>query len=337
MMTLRAGVLAFVLGLASVASAEPAAPDPRAKAKATYEQAERAAAELRFGEALAGYDAVLSLDPSAPFARMARARAADLRAHAEGDFAPLARLEAVRRTPAPDRATIEALERDAATFPPGRVRAEARLIVAEAFWHRFDEPSRAAAALGQAIEDPSADKLTRALALNELAALERERGDLAAAYRAVSRFPDLVPSLYAEIGRLVRRERLARVAAGVLGALGLVFAVSVVRLLRKPGRDPEAIVRAVIRPSSVAFALYLGGAAAILVRHHGEGDVRPFLWLGFGVLGVDIAARAWRLGSRDGRAAARVGRAIVCMLGVLAAAFLSLEGANAGYLESFGL
>ncbi|MRG94955.1 hypothetical protein [Polyangium spumosum] len=337
MFTLRAGVFVLLLGLAASARAEPAAPEPRARAKTSFERAERAAAELRFGEALAGYEAVLSIDPSAPFAKVARARAADLRAHAEGDFAPLARLEAVRRTPSPDRATIEALARDAATFPPGRVRAEAWLIVAEAFWHRFGAPDRAASALGEAIADPSADKLTRALALNELVALERERGDLAAAHHVVSRFPDLVPSLHAEIGRLVRREKLARAAAGVLGLLGLIGAFSIARLFRRPGRDPEAIVRAVVRPSSVAFALYLGGAAAILVRHHGDGDVRPFLWLGFGVLGVDIVARAWRLGSRDGRAAARIGRAALCMIGVLAVAFLSLEGANAGYLESFGL
>jgi len=334
---LRAGVLAFVLALASLARAEPDAPDPRARAKAAYELAERAAAELRFGEALAGYDAVLSIDPSAPFAKQARTRAADLRAHAEGDFAPLARLEAVRRDPAPDRAAIEALARDVASFPPGRVRAEARIIVAEALWHRFGEPSRAAAALAEAIADPSADKLTRALALNELVALERERGDIRAAARAIAPFPDLVPNLHAEIQRLVRRLYLTRVASAVLGLLALVGALSIVRLVRAPGRDPEAIVRAVIRPASVAFALYLGGAAALLVRLHGEGDVRPFLWLGFGVLGVDVVARAWRLGSKDTRATARVGRAVVCAIGVLAAAFLSLEGANAGYLESFGL
>ncbi len=330
----RAGVLVAVLGLASAAQATE---QPREKARAAYQQAERAAAELRFGEALAGYEAVLTIDPSAPFAKVARSRAADLRSHAEGDFAPLARLEAVRRNPDQDRAAIEALARDASAFPPGRVRAEAQLIVAEAFWHRFGEPARAAGALGEAVADPAADRLTRALALNELVALERERGDLGAAYRVVSRFPDLVPSLHAEIARLVRRVFLARVAAATLGLLALVGASSIVRLLRAKGRDPEAIVRAVIRPGSVAFALYLGGAAAILVRLYGEGDVRPFLWLGFGVLGVDIVGRAWRLGSRDGRTAARVGRAVACALGVLAAAFLSLERANAGYLESFGL
>ena len=61
------------------------------------------------------------------------------------------------------------------------------------------------------------------------------------------------------------------------------------------------------------------------------------LWLGVGVLGVDLAARAWRIGSRDGRPIARAARAVVCAAGVLAVAFLALERADAGYLESFGL
>jgi len=335
-MSLRRASCALLI--AAIYLTNPARADtPRERARAAYDRAERAAAELRFGEALAGYDEVMSIDPSAPFAKVARARATDLRAHAEGNFEPLARLEAIRRDPNRDRSAIDALARDAATFPPGRVRSEAQLVAAEAFLHRFHDPDAAARTLDAAIADPSADRLTRALALNQRASLEQSRGDLRAAYRAVSRYPDLVPSLYKELGRLMRRIWIARVAFGALGLLALVGLASIVRLLRAPGRDAEEVVRAIVRPGSVAFALYLGGAAALLVRHHGEGDVRPFLWLGFGVLGVDVIARAWRLGARDGRTIARTGRALACIVGVLAVAFLSLERANAGYLESFGL
>jgi tetratricopeptide (TPR) repeat protein len=330
-------VLAAVLGFAAAARADaPAESDARARAKVLFDEAERAAADLRFAEALAAYEQAANVDPAAPFARVARVRAADLASHAEGNFAPLARLEAVRRRPDTDRATIDALARDASSFPDGRVRAEARVCVADALWHRFGALDQAATALDQALADPAADKLTRALAVNELVALERQRGALDAAYRAVSRFPDLAPALRVEVARLVRRVWLRRGSTVLLGLLAAVGVASFARLARRR-RDLDAAMRAVIRPRSMAFTLYLGGVAALLVRLHGDGDVRPFLWLGLGVLGMDAIARAWRLGAVDTRAPARIARAVFCVAGVLAAAFLSLERADAGYLESFGL
>jgi len=334
--SLAASLALVTVGLSGRAFGAEAA-DAKARARAAYEQAERAAAGLDFKAALAGYEEALSLDPSGPLARIARARASDLSAHAEGAFVPLARLEAVRRRPSPERPEIDALARDAEGFPPGRVRAEARLVVAEALWHRFEDKPAAARALDAALSDESADKLTRSLALHELVALERERGDLPAAHRAVTRFPDLAPALLAEISRLVRRVFLARLSVVIVAVAAAIGLASIVRLLRRDPGDPETIIRRVVKASSVAFALYLGGAAAILVRYHGDGDVRPFLWLGLGVLGVSIVAHAWRRGSRDDRAFARLGRALFCGLAVLAVAFLSLERANAGYLESFGL
>jgi hypothetical protein len=95
--------------------------------------------------------------------------------------------------------------------------------------------------------------------------------------------------------------------------------------------------REVVRPVAIGFALYLGAAGAVLVRLYGAGDVRPFLWLGAGVLAMDVIARSWRLGSSEQRPAARIVRALACAAGVIAVAFLALERADAGYLESFGL
>jgi tetratricopeptide (TPR) repeat protein len=329
-------IAALLLSASSRADAPEPSEDRRARARAMFEEGERATAELRFAEALAAYEKVMTIDPGAPFAKLARIRAADLTAHREGGFAPLARLEAVRRRPDADRATIDALARDVATFPAGRVRGEARLVVAEAYWHRFGEIDLAASALGEVLADGAADRLTRALAMNELVALERQRGDLEAAHRAVESVPDLVPALRAEISRLMRRVLLRRIAIGMVAVLGAIGLASIARLLLRT-RDPERVMRSVVRPLAVGFALYLGGAAAILVRLHGDGDARPFIWLGLGVFGVDVVARAWRLGSGDTRALARTGRAVACAAGVLAVAFLSLEGANAGYLENFGL
>jgi tetratricopeptide (TPR) repeat protein len=325
---------------AAIALVLPARADEasKARAQARFEAAEQAAAELRFADALAGYRAAAAEDPSASFARLARARAEDLETHAEGGFVPLARLEAVRRDPrkSGDRAVIEALERDLAGFPDGRVRAEARLVVAEAWWHRLGDPRRAIAPLEAVAGDASADRLTRGLGLTELTAVERDLGDLDAARAAVDRYPDLAPGVRTEVIRLHRRARARVAAVGLLAALAIVGAASFVRAARKLGGVGE-VQRAVVRPLAVAFSLYLGGAAAVLVRLRGDGDPRPFVWLGLGVLAMDVVARTWRLGSGAGRAPARAGRAILCAAGVLAAAFLAVERVDPSYLEGLGL
>jgi hypothetical protein len=95
--------------------------------------------------------------------------------------------------------------------------------------------------------------------------------------------------------------------------------------------------RAVLPPLAVAFSLYLGGAAAVLVRLRGDGDPRPFVWLGLGVLAVFAVARAWQLGWGVGGPSARAARALLCVAGVIAAAFLAVERTNASYLEGLGL
>lgn len=338
-----AGALAFALGailivaLASSARAETG-DDAPAAAQRSFDRAEVAFQEQRFAEALAAYREATALDPSARFVLTARARAADLEAHAEGDFAPLARLSAVRRDPAKsgDRATIEALERDVAAFPPGRVRGEAELVVADAWWHRLGDPRRALAPLEAAVTDDTGDRLTRSLALGALARLHRDLGDLDAALAVVERFPDLAPATRDEVRTLARRARLRGASITLLGALGVVGLASFVRAARRLG-GLGALPRAVLPPLAVAFSLYLGGAAAVLVRLRGDGDPRPFVWLGLGVLAVSAVARAWRLGWGTGGPLARVARALACAAGVIAAAFLAVERIDASYLGSLGL
>ena len=335
----RLFALAFVSFVSTTSfAAQNNSPDDRsARARAAYERAERASADLHFADALSAYEEAMTLEPSAPYVRIARARVADLRAHAEGDFRPLARLESVRRRPSVTRDEIEQLARDAEQFPPGRVRSEVQLVVAEAYWHRFGAPDLAANALEKALSDTSADRLTRALALSELVALERERDRLDAAVHAVSRFPDLAPNLRAELGRLVRRLWIGRIAMGLVATVLLVGVLAVFRAIFWLRRDADVVLREAVRTSSMAFALYVGGVGSMLVKWHGEGDVRPFLWLGLGMLAIDIAARGWRAGFVDERFGGRLCRAMTCGVAVFAVAFLALQYADAAYLETLGL
>jgi tetratricopeptide (TPR) repeat protein len=333
----RAAAALLAAGLLLAGAAQAGDTAARAAAEASFARAEAAAKARHFAEAVAAYRAAIEADPSAPVAAPARARIEDLEAHAEGGFAPLARLDEVRRDPqkAGDRAAIEALTRDAEAFPPGRVRAEARVFVAEAWWHKLGDPVRAVTALEAAVSDPSGDRLTRSLALAELASLRRERGEIGAALRMAERDPTLSPSLLAQLRRLVRRERLRLGAEVVLAALVLVGAASIARLAMK-ARDVRDLPSQLVRPIGVAFALYLGGAGAVLVRVHGDADARPFVWLGLAVLALDVIARAFRLAAGR-RALVRAVWAAACVAGVAAAAFLAVLWTSVDYLDGIGL
>lgn len=312
---------------------------PRDAAQAAFKRAEAASRDMRFQEALEAYEEVAAKDPTAPFAPAARVRAAELREHAEGHFEPLAKLEAVRRDPAKnrDRASIEALERDARGFPEGRVRSEAMLVVSQAYEHGLGEPERALAALEAILADPAADRGTRALALSEAVGLYRAKGDLQAAIGAVSRAPELLPNLTREVRAAVRRARIADACLGVLAVLAVLGAWGGIRSVRRLG-DVRALVPAALRPGAIAFAFYVGAGGAVFVRLQGDGgDPVPFLLLGAAIVGVGAVVRLWGMGDprrTRGRAALRAG---VGVLGVLAVAYLILWKSNGEYLAPLGL
>jgi hypothetical protein len=90
--------------------------------------------EGAFERALANQRSCMERAPYGSWARSARLRIGWISARSEGAFEPLARLQRVRGDPklGGDRAAVEALARDADSFPPGRVRAEARMFAAEA-------------------------------------------------------------------------------------------------------------------------------------------------------------------------------------------------------------
>ncbi|EYF00076.1 hypothetical protein [Chondromyces apiculatus] len=311
-------------------------PTPRVRAQARFAEAEQAAAQFRFAEALGGYREALAIDASAPFARLARSRVAFLEAHAEGDFGPLSHLEALRRDPGRlgDAAAAEGFGREVAGFPPGQVRVEARLLLADALEHRLGRADQALEVLEAVLDDPATDALKRALTLGRVVEIHRSRGDLEAARAAVKQHPGVAPALEAEVVRVARRETLRWVAGAVLG---LVALAALGALAKAKAATREAALREAATPLLVGAALYVGGAGAILAKVHGGADPRPFVWLGVGVLGVALAGRALRVALPELGSAGRTSWSLCCALGVLAAAYLALERADAGYLLSFGL
>lgn len=311
----------------------------REAARAAFTRAETAARELRFADALAAYEEAATRDPTAPFAPTARVRAADLRAHSEGGFEPLAALEAVRRDPAKNRSreAIEDLERAARTFPEGRVRSEALLVVAQAYAHVFEDPRHAIAALEPLLVDPHAERTTRALALSELVAQHRQLGDLGGALASVERAPDLLPTLTLEVRAEVRRVKLAKACAAALGALVLAALWGGARAARRLG-DIRKLAPLVLRPGVLAFAFYLGAAGALFVRFHGgEGDPMPFLGLGLGVAFTSILVRLWSAGAPHSSRPRAALRASLGAVAVLAVAYLILWRASPDYLKPLGL
>jgi hypothetical protein len=295
-----------------------------------------------FAQALMHDRASVAAAPESAWAQRAADRIVWLSAHAEGGFAPLARLEQVRRSPAlaSDAAAIDALARDADAFPPGRVRVEARMLVAEAWLGRMQTPEHASDALAllRAVsEDPEADPLTARLAEREIvdALVAQDRLEDAAA-EADSHANRLDPRFVKQTRRLVRRRGMRHAALFELAGFAALAGTALLRArLRGALGETGAALRRVA-PVAIAFALYLGATGGILASAYETGNAMPFVLFGLSVLPLVFLARAWAaVGSA--RATARAGRALFCAVSVLAAAFLLLDVVNPTYLEGFGL
>lgn len=214
-----------------------------------------------FSQSLADYRTVSDLAPSARWARNARNRIEWLNAHAEGGFAPLARLRRLGhdglRTSYP--VAIDALGRDAESFPPGPVRAEARMRVAEAWLQRPDRRSDGYAELRRVIADPSSDGTNLMLAKTDLVDSLVADGDvLGAQAEAHERDRGAVePALVQRVDRLSRRWVARRVAMIVLA----LSAVSLALLSLGVFMTRERAVRSPLYGSAAAATLLMSLAA----------------------------------------------------------------------------
>ena len=141
---LAAALVLFSFVLTSSSARGLGETNSRELALRALEQAERDDAAFAFAPALVHYEEALRLDPTMPRAMAAEMRAKTLRGRAEGAYAPLVVLERVRRDPnlASDATTIDALLAASLRFPPGVVRVEAWVLVAEAYHSGYRDATR---------------------------------------------------------------------------------------------------------------------------------------------------------------------------------------------------
>ncbi len=334
MRVLLAGLVVLTLLSPRTASAQVA--EERAAAEAILTRAEQDDDAFAFARALAGYDEGRKRDPGSRRAPRAEARAAMLRAHAEGDFGPLTELERVRRDPrlSSDPQAIDTLVQHAEGFPPGLVQLEVWVLAAEAYSNRFERPADAERLLARVVASPIADRVTTQKAARDLVALRVGRKDLGAAEAAVQLAGGRAdPALGREVRRLERRRTLHLAAILALAGMGLLAA----RRALTGGRVAQA--RAALGRAwrlIVGYALYVAAGGALLASGYERGTASPFVWFGVALVPVLLVARAWGAAGGPGRAA-RIGRSSLCAAGALGAAFLVLERVDAGYLESMGL
>ncbi len=328
------GATALLWGWCRVAAAESAAD---AETLLQLAQADEDAGA--FAQALRHDRAAIAAAPGSVWAERAADRIAWLDGRSEGNFAPLATLEHVRRHPelASDPAAVEALAHDAESFPPGLVRVEARMFVAEAWLGRLHRPADALAQLHAVSDDPEADPLTSRLAEREIVDTLVGDGRLSSAcWEATAHASRLDPRFVKQTQALVRRRKLRGVALAELGAFTLLVGIALLRAFRRGALGEARTALRRLAPVAVAFAVYLAAAGGVLASQYESGNASPFVGLALAVLPLLFVARAWGAVGSD-RAAARAGRAILCAVSVLAAAFVLLYSVNPAYLEGFGL
>jgi hypothetical protein len=261
-------------------------------------------------------------------------------ARADSAVASLAaRLGEIRDDPtlSSDPAAIEGLAVLAADAPATSVRAEARMVVAEAWLGRLNRTEDAVRMMRLVASDPEADALTARLAEREIVDVLIARGEIQSAVREVSAHESLVdPKFARQVRKLERRVWLRATALGVIGAFASLATLALVRAKRRRTLGPALAVLRGFAPVAVSFAAFVGITGGLLASQFEAGNATPFLFLGAAVAPLALLGRTWgAVGSAH--VAARAGRAFACAASTLSTAFVLLDYCNPMYLEGFGL
>jgi hypothetical protein len=313
--------------------------DPGAVAEAHFRLATLDEEEGALARALDEDRAAVVTAPGSRWARSAGARASWLTARSEGAFVPLVRLMTVwrDRDAAGDEEVVQALANDAEAFPPGVVRGEARMFVADAWLHRLHRPEDAKRELARVRDDPSGDAQSITFASRELAEELVAEGALDAAIAELGAHPSrFEPAFAGQVRRLRLRRRLGRVAAVELAAYAVLVAMTVLRAWRT-SRLALAL-RPLLRPAALAIQVggcVIGvGALVLLVRSAGPGV--PVVALGVAALPVLVAASVWQaVGSRS--RLATIARSSLAGVSLVALAFLVVACLRPAVLDRLGV
>jgi hypothetical protein len=250
-----------------------------------------------------------------------------------------ARLDRMRNDPelVHDAAAIEALARDAESFPPGTVRDQARMFVAEAWLGRLQRPDDAILELRRVAHDPGADALTARLAEREIVDALAAAGHLVEAAAEAHAQADLLDPLFVRrVSKLLFRRWIRGAAIAVLGTFGTLAAAALAKAQRRGALGHARVALRVLAPMAVLFAAFVAVGGGLLASSYESGNAYPFLLLGGALLPLVLVARAWSAVGSE-RPLARAARVVLCGVGVFATAFLLLDMVSPEYLEGFGL
>lgn len=249
--------------------ATAATDDPAAVSEAYFRLGALDEDDAAFAQAVIHYRQSIAARPanaSARWVRNAASRVQWLSAHSEGDFAPLTRLYRFKRDPAlaANPAAIDALARDTDSFPPGSVRAESRLLVANAWLGPLHRPRDAIPLFRQVTTDPTADGMNLRFAERGLVDALIADGQVDAAMKEGRvHAAELDPQVVSRLLRLERRRTLLRAAQIEVAAFVVFVVVGVVyrRWRRRAGRAVPRLPWSIARVASVLW----GAVTAIAV------------------------------------------------------------------------
>lgn len=263
-----------------------AAEDPDAAGEAYYRLGILDEEDDELSRALTDYRRSLgakSVTAGGAFASEASKRMQWLAVRSEGNYAPLKRLNRFKRDHASsaEAEAIAALARDAEAFPPGIVRAEARVIVATAWLGPLHRVHDAVSLFRQVATDPTADGAALTAGRRGLVDALLADGHLDEAAKEIDVYAsELDPDVVSRLQVLVRRRRVlfaARIAFGtflVLAAVALGYARRKQGSLRDALRATGTSVRVAgvigcVAGVTAAVFVLLGALAPAYLEHIG--------------------------------------------------------------------
>lgn len=181
------------------------------------------------------------------------------------------------------------------------------------------------------------DPLTSRLAERQLVDAYVSEGRIDEAIAEATKYSSrLDPKFVRQVKRLVLRRAVKRFAAIVLAVFGVFSVVALVRAGRRRALGQAWSALRELAPPAFGFVAFIAIAGGVLASQYESGNATPFLLLGAAVLPLVLLARAWGAVGSQTRAA-RLGRALLCAVTVMATAFVLLEKVYPEYLVGFGL